>query len=456
MGTVLGLSNAERIAPQMDEVIAGDASLIWLQIGDSNLTQGGGGYGRTRRLALGRILRIPQVASHTATTGLFTAQQISYSSDGSTADYAPDTLRSVANGGQGDQFHIDDYTHAEVPAVLRPFLPTTAAMLAVDLFVPMMPEPGDQLGSPRYALIHNESDEYDYDFEEDFNVWICHPRESSLGSHPWQVRKTTGSANITNGTIDQSPVGAPTGTASIVVEQLGSTVTGQSMANGEVVQFMPYGNLQTPAGNPTDGPLTMILSMFATWPDRGHGYVVAPLVADGAGSLGEYVSALADADDEWTDWKLIAACAAMEGKRAHVVVEIQHALNDNTDEATFLTRLTTAAEHNLARFDALKASGAIPSTVIDAVVLYSGCIHRIPAATEDLSYCYNAARTLAGTNGRVCVADFRALMAEAEFAVIGDGGAHLNSDADYLKHDRRWVSRFVTACRLERGLRSAA
>ncbi len=458
MPTVMGLYKAERIAPIVDEFLAAEASFAWLQIGDSNLTQNSGGYGYTRRITIGQIAKRPQIASHNCTAGVFTGDNISYSSDGNTSDFLPDTLRASS---QGDQWQNADYSHAQVSAVLKPFLPTTAAMRAVDLFVPAMPEPGDQLGTVHYRLLHDETDIYDYNFEEAHKIWIAYPKESSLGSVAWQVRATTGPTNIVNGTLDQSPVGAPTGTAEITVEVLATRTAGQnSWNNGENIQFMPYANLTTPGittpGSPELGPFTMVLSIFATWPDRGHGYLVAPLIADGGGSLGEYVLALADANNAWTDWKLIAACAAMEGRRSYVIVEIQHGLNDNTNEATFLTRLTTAAEHLLARFDALKAAGSIPSTVIDIRILYSGCIHRIPAATEDLSYCYNAARTLADSNSRVCVADFRTLMTEAEFGVIGDGTAHLTSDANYLMHDRRWVTRFFTACRLARSLREAA
>lgn len=458
----LGLYGVDRVSRAMIEVADGAASLPWLQIGDSNLGQNGGGYGYCRRVNIGQVLRIPQIATGNVTAGLFTGQQIAYSSDGNTTDYACDTLRSVGNGGQGDQFHLDDYTHAEVSPVLQPFLPTMAAMVAVDIFVPMMPEPGDQLGSCRYNFIHQTSDPYGYDFEERFQVWICHPRESTLGSHPWQVRQTTSSTNITNGTVDQSPTGAPTGTAEIAVEMLADVaagspwLVGSSLSNGEVLQFMPYGNLQTPAGTPGAGPHTMILSMFATWPDRGHGYLVSPIIYDGGGSLGEYVSAIADAENEWTDWKLIAAAAAMMGNRAHMVIEIQHLLNDNTDEATFLTRLTAASEHLLARFDALKADGRIPSTVVSCTILFSGCNHRMPTSIEDIRYGYNAARTLADSNSRVVVADFQDMALDGYHTAASDGGAHLSSDAHYLANDRRWVSRFFCACRMDQQFREAS
>lgn len=453
MTTILGIQGVQKIAPQIDEFLAGDASLVWLQIGDSNLSQGGGGYGYTTRISIGRVTGRPQIATHTASAGVYTGDNLSYSSDGSTSDFLPDTLRPSS---QGDQFHNDDYTHAEVLAASRPFLPTTPAMRNVDGFIPAFPEPGDTLDTPRYSLIHDPSDPTGYNFEERFKIWYAYPKHATdFGTHPWRVRRQTSSTLVASGTINQ------VGATGITVESVGDIAAGSpwlagTLVQGDILQFLPFSVLQTPSGTPEAGPNHMCLSMFATWPDRDHGYAVMPLNVDGGGSLNDYILAIADADDEWTDWKLIAACAAMEGRRAHVIVEIQHALNEDTIEATFLTRLTTATNHLLARFDALKTAGTIPSTVVGMTILYSGCRHRIPAATENLAYCYDAARTLEATNSRLVVADFRTLMTEAEFAVIGDGTAHLTSDANYLMHDRRWCSRFFTACRLARNLRRFA
>lgn len=467
MATVLGLYKAERLAPIVDEFLGADASLAWLQIGDSNLGQGGAGYGRADRLTISALTNRPVIATHTCTTGPhIQGGSLAYSPAdlGVTSDHVPSTLST--EGAQYDQTGstAGGQDYSGLSSLLTPFLPKTAAMLLVDLFVPAIPD-GTQVGSVRYALMDQAlatgaDTSLQYNFNASFKVYIAHPIQSTFGSNTWQVRKQTGPANVVNGTINHATGGPVNPAAAAIAITNVATVSADSFGvpASPVLQFMPYSNLSTPTGpeQPPGGPFgapNMILSMFATWPNRGHGYLVAPIIYAGGRSLGEYVTAIADASNEWTDWKLMAAATAMEGRRSYMIFEIAMLLNDNTNEATFLTRFTTATNHLLARFDALKASGDIPSNVIDAIVLFSGCRHRIPVATEDIRYGFNAARTLADSNSRVVVADFQDMMRDADLTDFGDGTAHLDDGNQYLTVSRRWFSRLFAACRIQRVLR---
>ena len=446
MSTILGLSGVEKIAPYIDEVLAGDASLGWLHGAcDSNCIQGGGGYGRSTRLNIAAVLGIPILATHTATGGIMTTANVSYMDDSTTSDFVTDQLRTAANGGDDDQSNEADYTGLD--PVLQPYMPTTAAMRVVDKFVPGVPVAGESVGTPRYQLTH-EATTVGYNFNEVYNIYIAHLEDAALGSHTWQVRLLTGSTQIKTGTIDHSPA-SPTGAT---VVQLLDTTAVDSFTAGTILQLLPFHNNQTLTG------INMVLSMFLTWPNRGHGYAVFPIIVQGGTSLTQKAAAISDANQKWLLWKFIAAAKAMEGRRSHFFYEIQDVLNDNTTEAAFLTALTTVTNAALAAWDAGVASGAIPSNC-SFTVLFSGCLHRIN--NEDITYGYNAARTLEASNSRFVVADFQSMMTSAASDVICTDGSHLGdgtgtSDANYLMHHKRWFARFLTACRLSRGLRRIA
>ena len=453
MATILGFSGVEKIAPGLDEVHAGDASLLWFMLGDSNLGKDGHGYAWARRLNLASLLNLPVLATYTTCLGIYSVSgSIGFMGNG-VSDIYPSTLNG--DGGQFDQDQEADYSL--LSSLLHPFMPIGAAMRAVDQFQPGVPESGNTLDAPRYVIAH-EATANGHNFSEDYRVYMAHPIQSTFGSHAWQVRAQTGGTNIANGTVDHSPAGAPADPAAASVEiRLLATVTSDFPGGAGNIQLLPFEVLETPTG------INCVLSMFAAWPNRPHGYLVAPMIFDGGGSLADYKAALDAAPAMWTKWKFQAACAAMLGRRTHAVIEIQHGLNDTADEGAFLTNLTSVVNDLLEIWDAGVADGSIPSNIASVTVLYAGCPHRINLTGKvGMTYAHNAARTLEPTVSRFCCADFQDAMTDGETDLVSTDGSHINltagatQAANYLAIDKRWCSRFFTACRLASGLRRIA
>lgn len=452
MPATLGVSYVERIADKIGAFLVGTSSLVWLHIGDSNLSQQtGSGYGRQRRLTLAALTGRPSLAVHTLL--------------GSVASNFPGNL-NYANGagGPGSDWVNDglaptdhDTNYASAHAAIRPYTPTTANMQAIDTFPPALPINGATPTAARCVLAQ-EATATGYNWDEQTNIYMAHVRHADFGSHTTRCRGYSGSYyTFLDATIDHSPVGAPSGASDgeFAVELLGSIAAGAMTTNLPAMtqmQLAPYGVGQTLSGtNP-------VLSMFATWPSRGHGHIVAPFCYKGGSSLYDLSLLLADAENEWIDWRLLTANAALEGRSGHLVFDIQHGLNDRNetglsdDAATFAAVLSSVLTTIRARYDALRDAGSLPG-LASITFLFSGCNHRIHSGQPSVAYTYTAARTVAASRSDLVVADFQDSITDAWADEMTTDWSHLSSAAHYLANDTRWLARFLAACRLSQRAR---
>lgn len=438
MATILGISGIEKVAEHFEEVARGVKSESIGLIGDSNMTQNGGGFSRGISAAMRKVMFRPIIAS-APTIGLFI-------NDGSgRTSFLDEQHLSVQAAAQG--------AYASAPAGLRGFFPYNSSG-ALDTIIQAVcdNEPARfhtgvaGMGTP-YIEILQSSDPLGHDIFEKFDVWEPHVKGPGLGSLNMWTRSRDALFGLFNvGYVDEF-VNESAGSFAYNDGYCGQMAAGQVRAGDVAFQILPFGTSWPHTGE------GLVYSALITYPDRPHGYCIGPMLMRGGTSMDQHGTAFGALSSDWIDSQIRMLALGLGGRDGRIRFEIHLGLNDrasgDTTQSQYKADLDVIVNAVEARYAALKALGLL-ANVKGLVWVFVVCGFRLPASPESLDHCYAACLEKEATMNNACVMDARAFLTAGEATRICTDGAHLNGVTDYDRIAYENTARLFTAARLAR------
>lgn len=430
MSAIAGVWYARQVADAINGLVRDrNVSIAFGDIGDSNYDydtfrgNSGGFCYALDQLGIPLIATVPTVSDSNAT-----------SKRQNRDEYPNDTHDNV----------LRDSGATSAPDAIEPWLNTTCPtknnwFSQRPIAVTNSPSANGQGGN---AFANNDSTTR-LNAREAMDIYIAHVKEDSLTSHAWAFRGSS-SGTIASGTLSQDNGGAATFTVERVHQFSAASRT------NSFYYMMPLGVSATNTG------WVNIFAMFATWPNRAHGYVNAPLTCVGGQSLStQKVGWVDEMTSEYQQGLIRCIFTAMSGKAFYFMPRIIHGLNDRNAGSPANTQAGYKAnlEAVLAEIDAAVAAVAPDFPNYRGTrCIFAPVLHRIPtnqASNDTMDFVVAAQKEVAAARGDSCVIDRRGLYTDTEAARISDNpttGVHLSSEANYQRVCNSVMNGLVAAC----------
>ncbi len=443
MQTILGIYGIDSCADIIEAAAVGTLSLSIFVLGDSNLTQNGGGFSDGISWAFEQLGR-PKIASNPL-IGL-----IINDGAGRVAFKDEDQLWAEAATNPGP--------YSGAPAGLQPSLPwnaleaTNNAILAVMDNRPARFGGGAaHMGTCKINVNKASNPSLGHNIHEKFDVHVPHIKGPGLGS--FNMWTTSLPSNINAGYVG-TLINCSAAAFAYDDGYCGTMNAGQVQAGDTVFQIYPFGINFAHTG---DGA---VLGAMIKYPDRPHGYCIGSLTNRGGTSMDGHAFAWNTLQNDWVDHGLRRAALGAGGRDTWLVLWISLGLNDRTGGDTtkeqYRADLDIIVDKIDARFTALRAAGLIGSNVKGVMIIADVCGVRVSVNPEGLDHCYAACREKADQRGRMVVMDNRDFITPSWSAVITPDGQHIDTVTHYRQIARDNLFRLVTAARKARGLRRIA